>query len=77
MEHREMPQSSAIQTPRRWSFSAAPHRTGKIRWIHAVGIWLSRRHAYRDLNSLDDRLLDDVGIPREIVRQLGKPPWWP
>jgi uncharacterized protein YjiS (DUF1127 family) len=72
-----MPQSSAIQTHRRWSSSAAPHRTGIMRWIDTVWIWLSRRHAYRDLNSLDDRLLDDVGIPREIVRQLGKPLWWP
>lgn len=26
---------------------------------------------------MDDRLLDDVGIPREVVRQFGKPPWWP
>ena len=72
-----MPQSSTIQTHWRWSSSAAPHRTSIIRWIHAAWIWLSRRHAYRDLNSLDDRLLDDVGIPREIVRQLGKPPWRP
>jgi uncharacterized protein YjiS (DUF1127 family) len=72
-----MPQSSAIQTHRRWSSCAAPYRTSIMRWIHAVWIWLSRRHAYLDLDSLDDRLLDDVGIPREIVRQLGKPPWWP
>jgi uncharacterized protein YjiS (DUF1127 family) len=46
-------------------------------WIHDVWMWLSRRHAYQDLSSLDDRLLDDVGIPREVVRQLGKPPWQP
>jgi uncharacterized protein YjiS (DUF1127 family) len=73
-----MPQSSTIQTHWRWSSSAASHRASVIMgWIHAVWIWLSRRHAYRDLNSLDDRLLDDVGIPREVVRQLGKPPWWP
>jgi uncharacterized protein YjiS (DUF1127 family) len=54
-----------------------PHRTSIMGWIHAVWIWLSRRHIYRGLNSLDGRLLDDVGIPREIVRQLGKPPWLP
>jgi uncharacterized protein YjiS (DUF1127 family) len=46
-------------------------------WIHAVWIWLSRRHVYQDIGSLDDRLLDDVGISREALRQLGKPPWWP
>jgi uncharacterized protein YjiS (DUF1127 family) len=72
-----MPQSSANQTHWRRSSSAAPHRTGIIDCFRAVWIWLSRRHAYRDLSSLDDRLLDDLGIPREVVRQLGKPPWWP
>jgi uncharacterized protein YjiS (DUF1127 family) len=72
-----MPQSSIIEPHWCWSSSAASHRTSIKGWIRAVWIWLARRHAYRDLNSLDDRLLDDVGIPREVVRQLGKPPWWP
>jgi uncharacterized protein YjiS (DUF1127 family) len=72
-----MPQSSTIQAHWRWSSSAALHRTSIMGWIHAVLIWLSYRHEYRDLSSLDDRLLDDVGISRETVRQLGKPPWWP
>jgi uncharacterized protein YjiS (DUF1127 family) len=71
-----MPQSSTIQTHLCWSPSAAHYRTGIMGWIHVVWSWLSRRHAYQDLSSLDDRLLDDVGIPREVVRQLGKPPWW-
>ena len=72
-----MPQPSAIQTHRRWNPGAALPRTGLMGWIHAVWTWLSHRHAYQDLSALDDRLLDDVGIPREVVRQLGKPPWWP
>jgi uncharacterized protein YjiS (DUF1127 family) len=72
-----MPQSSTIQTHWLWSSNAAPLPTSVMGWIHDVCIWLSRRHAYQDLSSLDDRLLDDVGIPREVVRQLGKPPWWP
>jgi uncharacterized protein YjiS (DUF1127 family) len=46
-------------------------------WLHAVAAWLGRRRLRQDLSDLDDRLLDDVGIPREVVRQLGKPPWWP
>jgi uncharacterized protein YjiS (DUF1127 family) len=71
-----MPQSS-IQIYRRWSSSTAPLRTSIMGWVHAVWIWVSRRHAYQDLSSLDDRLLDDIGIPREVVRRLGKPPWWP
>jgi uncharacterized protein YjiS (DUF1127 family) len=48
-----------------------------IERIRNVWIWLSRRHGYQDLNALDDRLLDDVGISREVVRQLRKPPWRP
>jgi uncharacterized protein YjiS (DUF1127 family) len=72
-----MPQSPTIQTHWRWRSSAAQTRGSITAWIRAVWIWLSRRHAYQDLTSLDDRLLDDVGIPREVVRQLGKPPWWP
>jgi uncharacterized protein YjiS (DUF1127 family) len=70
-----MPQSSPVQT--HWHSSAAPQRTSIMNWIQVVSIWLSRRRAYQDLSSLEDRLLDDVGIPREVVRQLGKPPWWP
>lgn len=72
-----MPESSTIQTHWRRSCSAALHRTSTRGWIYDVWIWLSHRRAYQDLNSLDDRLLDDVGIPREVVRQLGKLPWWP
>jgi uncharacterized protein YjiS (DUF1127 family) len=77
MEHREMLQSTIIQTHRRWSSGAAHYRTSIFGLIYDAGIWLSRRHAYRELSSLDDRLLDDVGISREALRQLGKPPWWP
>jgi uncharacterized protein YjiS (DUF1127 family) len=77
MEHWQMPQSSTIQTHWRWSPGAVAYRTRTMGWIHALWIWLSHRQAYQDLSSLDDRLLDDVGISREVVRQLGKPPWWP
>jgi uncharacterized protein YjiS (DUF1127 family) len=72
-----MPQSSSIQTHGHWSSSAAPRRSIIAGWIHSVGIWFSRRRAYQELCSLDDHLLNDVGISREVVRQLGKPPWWP
>jgi uncharacterized protein YjiS (DUF1127 family) len=72
-----MPQSSSIQTHRRSDSSAVPRRSVIACWIHSVGTWFSRRRAYLELCSLDDHLLNDVGIPREVVRQLGKPPWWP
>lgn len=68
--------SSAIQTHWRLIPGAAAYRTSTMSWIHAVWRWLSRRRAYQDLSSLDDRLLDDVGISRDVVRQLGQPPWW-
>jgi uncharacterized protein YjiS (DUF1127 family) len=48
-----------------------------ISWIHAIGTWLVGRRLRQDLSDLDDRLLDDVGISRDVVRRLGKPPWWP
>jgi uncharacterized protein YjiS (DUF1127 family) len=73
----KMPYSPATQIRWRRSPRAAAYRTGTIDRIHAVWIWLSRRQAYQDLNSLDDRLLDDVGISRDVVRRLGRPPWWP
>jgi uncharacterized protein YjiS (DUF1127 family) len=72
-----MPQSSVIQTHWRRGSSAVPRRNPITSWIHAVSIWFSRRRSYQDLASLDDHLLSDVGISREEVRRLGKPPWWP
>jgi uncharacterized protein YjiS (DUF1127 family) len=47
-------------------------RTGIMGSIHAVRIWLSRRHAYHDLSSLDDRLLDDVEIPARSRSAVGQ-----
>jgi uncharacterized protein YjiS (DUF1127 family) len=48
-----------------------------VRWIEGIESWISRRRAYHDLSELDARMLDDVGISRKQVRQLGKLPWWP
>jgi uncharacterized protein YjiS (DUF1127 family) len=72
-----MSQSHSIQTRCHRDSSAAPRRSPITGWIRAVSIWFSRRRSYQDLRSLDDRLLDDVGISPEEVRQLGKPPLWP
>ena len=71
-----MRQSSVVQTHWRPRFSVALYRPSIMGWIHDVWIWLSRRHVYQDLSSLDDYLLDDVGISREALRRLRKPPWW-
>ena len=37
-------------------------------WTQAVQIWLRRRWTRQALSSLDDRLLNDVGISREDAR---------
>jgi len=39
-------------------------------------MWLARRQRWQDLNSLDDRMLKDVGITREqTLRGAGNPFW--
>jgi uncharacterized protein YjiS (DUF1127 family) len=67
----------SIQESRRGIAREASHGPVMTGWFHAIAAWLGRRRLRQDLSDLDDRLLDDVGIPREVVRQLGKPPWWP
>jgi uncharacterized protein YjiS (DUF1127 family) len=75
MEHTEMSQRLSVQTRSRCNSSAAPRRSMIEGFVHAIRTWFSRRRSYRELKSLDDHLLDDVGIPREFVREF-KPPWW-
>jgi uncharacterized protein YjiS (DUF1127 family) len=67
----------SIQESRRGIAREATHGPSMTGWFHAIAAWLGRRRLRQDLSDLDDRLLDDVGIPREVVRQLGKQPWWP
>jgi len=45
-------------------------------WVGAINMWLARRQGWQDLNSLDDRMLKDVGITREqALRGAGNPFW--
>jgi uncharacterized protein YjiS (DUF1127 family) len=67
----------SIQESHRGIAREAARRARLTAWIHAIGTWLVGRRLRQDLSDLDDRLLDDVGISREVVRRLGKPPWWP
>jgi len=55
---------------------APTHRHLLSRWADAIGIWLNRRRGWQELRSLDDRLLEDVGISREdALWKAGKPFW--
>jgi uncharacterized protein YjiS (DUF1127 family) len=67
----------SIQESRRGIAREASYGPVTTGWFHAIAAWLGRRRLRQDLSDLDDRLLDDVGIPREVVRQLGKSAWWP
>lgn len=45
-----------------------------LSWLTAIEMWLARRQGWQDLNSLDDRMLKDVGITREqALRGTGQP----
>jgi uncharacterized protein YjiS (DUF1127 family) len=45
-------------------------------WVRAINMWLARRQRWQDQNSLDDRMLKDVGITREqALRGAGNPFW--
>jgi uncharacterized protein YjiS (DUF1127 family) len=56
---------SSVLEPRRAGSGAGVSRTLLSNWARAVEIWLIRAHGRHELNSLDDRLLDDIGISRE------------
>jgi uncharacterized protein YjiS (DUF1127 family) len=45
-------------------------------WIAAIESRLIRRQGWRDLNLLDDRLLDDVGLARKTVLWKAGMPFW-
>jgi uncharacterized protein YjiS (DUF1127 family) len=72
-----MPQSSVLE-PRPASSGAKTGRHMLSSLAHTIEIWLRRQQGQQDLNSLDDRLLEDVGISREdVLWKAGKPFWRP
>jgi uncharacterized protein YjiS (DUF1127 family) len=77
MEHQKMSQSF-VQEPRRASSPAQTSQHIRSNWSRAIEIWLNRRRGRQELSSLDDRLLDDIGISREdALWKAGKPFWRP
>jgi uncharacterized protein YjiS (DUF1127 family) len=68
---------SFVQEPGRAGSAA---KAGNVRsgWKNILQIWLSRRRGRQELSSLDDRMLNDVGISREdALWKAGKPFWKP
>jgi uncharacterized protein YjiS (DUF1127 family) len=35
-----------------------------VAWLTRIAMWLKRRHQYRELLELDDRLLADIGLSK-------------
>jgi uncharacterized protein YjiS (DUF1127 family) len=72
-----MSQLSVLQ-PRRTSVGTGTGRHILSSWARTIEIWLTRQQGRQDLDALDDRLLDDIGISREdALLKAGKPFWRP
>jgi uncharacterized protein YjiS (DUF1127 family) len=68
---------SFVQEPGRAGSAA---KAGSVRsgWVNTLQIWLGRRRGRQELSSLDDRMLNDIGISREdALWKAGKPFWKP
>jgi uncharacterized protein YjiS (DUF1127 family) len=65
-----MSQSTSVQEPDRSGSTMTTDRERLSNWTCIIGNWLKHRQGRQELSSLDDRLLDDIGISRE---DAGKP----
>jgi uncharacterized protein YjiS (DUF1127 family) len=45
-----------------------------LAWLAGIALWLERRHEYRQLLELDDRLLADMGLSRTDVKEVRRSP---
>jgi len=67
-----MSQSFVMEATR----ASAVTRTGRnllSAWARSPQTWFMRRQGWHELNSLDDRLLRDVGFSREDLRKGAEP----
>lgn len=64
----------AVQIAIQRGQSAAPSL--HLRLLDAIGAWLHRASSRRYLASLDDRLLDDIGLTRSQVELESSKPFW-
>jgi uncharacterized protein YjiS (DUF1127 family) len=70
-----MSRSSVFET-RRARSGAGAGRQILSSWLRSIELWLIRQQRRQDLSTLDDRLLDDIGISREdALWKAGKSFW--
>ena len=63
--------ASALSAPQSYV-----RRMTRQRSLRVIGAWIERSRQRHALADLDDRLLDDVGIPRSAAaREIAKPFW--
>jgi uncharacterized protein YjiS (DUF1127 family) len=43
-----------------------------LAWLEGIALGWDRRHQYRQLLELDDRLLADIGVPRTAAKAAAK-----
>jgi uncharacterized protein YjiS (DUF1127 family) len=66
-----MSQSSVMEAPRGGA-TAGTGRNLLSEWARSIQTWLIRRQGWKELNSLDDHLLQDVGFSREDLSPEGR-----
>ncbi|QID19206.1 DUF1127 domain-containing protein [Nitrogeniibacter mangrovi] len=59
--------------PARLGRSRAPRLQ---RWGALLRLWRQRARSRAELRELDERLLRDIGISREMARFVGQKPFW-
>jgi uncharacterized protein YjiS (DUF1127 family) len=71
-----MSQSYSVQRPGHVGPTVATGRHMLTSWARTIEIWLIRHQGRQDLSSLDDRLLEDIGISREDALWKASKPFW-
>jgi uncharacterized protein YjiS (DUF1127 family) len=66
-----MSQSSVMEAPQT-SAAAPAGRNVLSTWACSIETWFIRRQGWQELNSLGDRLLQDVGFSREDLSPEGR-----
>ncbi len=62
---------SAITTNTRTQATAGMTGHGFAKFVHAVSSWFEARATRKALSQLTDRELDDIGLNRSDIQQIG------